>query len=188
MVGYKVCDFMGFEVPPHVFDRVEFRRISGQPLHLDSSLGGEDEVANQDASVNGCSIPDHKYFAWNVPLEMLQKLDNLETFDAAGVDLEVESPQGQGSDDREAFPIEGLLQQGRLSAGSPCASPCGAGAQSAFVNKDYGSTLLRGFFLRAGHFTRCHFEMALPSRSMARRSGRWQLKPLAPSNRQTCPG
>jgi hypothetical protein len=30
--------------------------------------------------------------------------------------------------------------------------------------------------------------MAFSSRSTARRSGLWQLKPLAPINRHTCPG
>lgn len=188
MVGNEVGDLMAFEVTPHVFNRIEFRCIGWQALNLDPSLGGKDEVANQDTTVDGCPIPDHKYFGWNVPLEMFQELDHLQALDAAGMDLEVESPQGQGPDDREAFPIEGLLQDGCLSAGSPSASPSRAGAQSTFVNKDYGSTLLGGFFLMSGHLTRCHFAMALSSRSMARRSGRWQLKPLAPSNRQTCPG
>jgi len=181
----QISDLMGFEVSPHVFDRIEFRSVGGKPLDLDPSAGGGDIVSDQYAAVNRGPIPENKYFPRKVPLKMLQKIEDLGAFDAASVNLEVEPPKRQPPNDREAFPIEGLLEDGRLSARSPGAHPCGPGTQSAFVDKDDGSPLLAGFFLRAGHSTRCHFRMAFSFRSTARRSGRWQLKPLAPSSRHT---
>ena len=119
---------------------------------------------------------------------MAQKLDDLEALDTAGMNLEIESPEGQAPDDRKAFPVERLRQHRSFAAGRPSAGPRGAGAQPAFVNKDDGSPLLPGLFFNAGHSVRCQRRMAFSSRSTARRSGRWQLKPLAPSQRQTCPG
>jgi len=139
---------MGFEVAPHVFHRIEFRRIGGQPLHLDSAFCGKDVITDQRTAVNGRPIPDHQYSPRQVPLEMPQKLDDLKAFNAAGVNLEVEPPQGQAPDDREAFPIEGLLEDGRLSAWRPSARPRRTSTQSAFVNKNDGAALAPGFFLK----------------------------------------
>ncbi len=138
--------------------------------------------------MNRSTIPENEYFAANLPLEVSQKFDDLEAFDAARMNLKVEPPECQAANDREALPVEGLLEDGRLSTRSPGANPCGTGAQSAFIYKDNGSSLLAGFFLMAGHSTRFHFRIAFSFRSTARRSGRWQLKPLAPSSRHTWPG
>lgn len=179
---------MGFEVTPHIFDRVEFGCVGRESLDLDASMGGGDEVLDEQAAVNGRAIPNHQQLSANVSLKVLEKFDGLKAFDAASMNLEVEPPQSQPADDRKAFPIEGLVEDGGLSAGCPSADPRGTGAQSAFVDKDDGSPLLAGLFFKAGHSTRFHFRMAFSSRSMARRSGRWQLKPLAPSKRQTWPG
>jgi hypothetical protein len=82
-----------------------------------------------------------------VPPEVLEKFDDLRAFDAPGMHLEVEPPQCQTTNDRKTFPIEGLVQDGGLSARSPSANPCGPRAQSAFVDKDDGSPLLAGLFL-----------------------------------------
>src|SRR5436190_18819551 len=100
------------------------------------------------------------------------------------MDLEIEPPARQAADDRNAFPIEGFVQHWGLPARCPGACPRGAGAQPAFVDKDDGSPLLPGLFFNAGHSVRRERRIAFSSRSAARRSGRWQLKPLAPSKLQ----
>ena len=123
-----------------------------------------------------------------MPLQVTEKLDDLKALDASGMNLKVETPEGQSANDREAFPVEGFLEDGSLSARRPGARPCGAGAQSAFVDEDEGAPLLAGLFFKSGQTTRFQRAMAFSSRSTARRSGRWQLKPLAPSKRQTWPG
>ena len=176
---------MVFQMPPHILDRIEFGRVSRQPFDHDATLGGSHIIFDQQAAVDQRAIPDDQNFAWQMPLEMAQKLDDLETFDAAGMDLEIKPPEGQAADDRKAFPVEGLVQHRGLPARCPGAYPRGAGAQSAFVDKDDGSPLFPGLFFKAGHSVRCQRRIALSSRSTARRSGRWQLKPLAPNNRQT---
>jgi len=186
--GNQIGDFMRLEMPPHIFNGIEFGRIGRQPLDLNASLGGGDKVFDQKAAMNGSAIPKNQNFSGNMPLEMFKEFDHLQTFDAAGMDLKKESPQGQTTNQRKAFPVEGLLQNGRLSARRPGARPRRTGAQPAFVNKDNDSTLPPRLFFNAGQTSRFHRAIALSSRSMARRSGRWQLNPLAPNNRHTCPG
>lgn len=179
---------MGFEMSPHILHWIEFRRVSGQPFHGDSALCGGDILLDQPTAMDGRAIPQDHEPARNVPLEVAEKLDDLEAFDAARVNLKVKTPQGQPANDREALPVEGFLQHRSLPARSPSPHPGRTGAQSAFVNEDNGPPLLAGFFFKAGQTSFFQRAMASSSRSTARRSGRWQLKPLAPKRRQTWPG
>lgn len=181
----QIGNFMAFEVAPHVFHRIEFGSIGRQAFQGDPALGGSDKILHQPTAMDGSPIPQNQYLARNMPQQVLQKKNHLRAFDAAGVDLKVKTPQSQPADDGKALPVEGFLQKRSLPARSPGASPAGARAQTTFVDEDDGLFPLAGFFFRAGHSTCFQWPMAFSSRSMARRSGRWQLKPLAPSNRQT---
>ena len=188
-LGYdQVRNLMRFEMPPHVLDWIEFGGISRQPCDHESSPGGRHVVPDQQAAMDRRPIPDDQDLPSNVPLEVSEELDYLGAFDAPGLDLEIEPPEGQTTDDGEALPVEGLVQQRSLPTRSPRTHSRWAGAQSAFVNKDDGAALLVGLFFKAGQSTRFHRRIDFSFRSTARRSGRWQLKPLAPSKRQTCPG
>ena len=184
----QIGDLVVFEMSPHILDRVEFGRIGRQALNDEPPPCRSNMVLNQETAMNRCAIPQNKNFPAHMPLEMAQKLDHLEAFDATGVNLEVEAPPRQTADNREAFPIERLLQYRCLSARSPGARPRGACAQPAFVDEDDRSPLLAGLFFNAGQAVRFQRRIAGSSRSTARRSGRWQLKPLWPNNRQTWPG
>ena len=181
----QVGNLMGFEMPPHIFDRIEFGRVSWQPFDPEATFSGGHIVFDQHAPVDWCAIPNDQYFTGEMALEMAQKLDDLEALDAAGMNLEIEPPERQATDDGKAFPVKSLMQHRGFSTRSPSACPRWARAQSAFVNKDDGSPLLLRLFFNAGHSVRCQRRIAFSSRSTARRSGRWQLKPLAPSKRQT---
>ena len=184
----KVANLMRFEMATNILGRVEFRRISRQSFDDDAFAGARDVILHQQAAVDRGAIPEDEELAGQVPLEMTEKLDDLRTLDAALVNLKVKPPEGQAADDRKAPPIEGLMQHRRLAAQRPGADMRWPRAQTAFIDEDDGSLLLTGFFFKAGHSTRRQRRMARSSRSMARRSGRWQLKPLAPRSRQTCPG
>jgi len=176
---------MGFEMAPHILDRIEFGRASRQPFDHEPAPGAGHVVFYQQAPVDWCAIPDDQHFPGNMALEMAQKLDDLETFDATGMNLEIEPPESNAADDGKAFPVEGLVQHRGLPTRRPSACPRWPGTQPAFVNKDNGSPLPPGLFFNAGQSVRCQRRIAFSSRSTARRSGRWQLKPLAPSKRQT---
>jgi len=184
----QIGNLMVLEISPHILNRIEFGRIGRQPLHQQSPSGPGDILFNQPTAVNRCAIPQNQYFSADMALQVMQELKDLEAFDAARMNLKVEAPLRQAANDREAFPVEGLLQHRRLSAPRPSPRPRGTRAQSAFVDEDDGSPLLAGLFFKAGQITRFQRRMAGSLRSTARRSGRWQLKPLAPSKRQTWPG
>ena len=143
----QIGDLMSFEVAPHVFGGIEFRRIGGQPLDLDTAPGGSDIVSDQDAAVNRSPIPENEDLTANMPLEVSQKTDDLGAFNAARLNLEVEPPERQAANDREAFPVEGFMEDGRLSARRPSANPRRARPQSAFIYENEGSLLPAGFFL-----------------------------------------
>jgi len=116
-------------------------------------------------------------------MQRLEEFYHLLAFDAACMDAEEEAPQGDASNDGEAFPVKGLMQHGRLPAWSPCAHPVRSGAQPRLVDEDDGSLLPPRFFLMAGHSTRFQWAILGSSLSMARRSGRWQLNPRERSKR-----
>ena len=185
VLGDEVGNLMAFEVAPHIFHRIEFGSVGGQPFQGDPAPGGSDKVSHQDTAMDGRSIPQDENLSGNMPHQVLEKDNDLGTLEAAGIKLKVESPKSQSPNDGKALPIEGFLQERSLPARSPSPSPAGARAQAAFINEDDGLPLAAGFFFRAGHSTCFQRRMAFSSRSTARRSGRWQLKPLAPSNRQT---
>lgn len=183
--GDQIGDLMRLEMPPHILDWIEFRSIGWQPLDLHASPGRGDVVFDQQAAMNGRAIPEDQDFPGNMPLEMFQEFNHLKAFDAAGMGLKEESPQGQAADERKAFPVERLGEDGGLPARSPSAGARWSCAQAAFVDKYNGSPLLPRLFFNAGQTSCFQRRMALSSRSTARRSGRWQLNPLAPSNRHT---
>lgn len=181
----QIGNFMRFEVAPHILDRIEFRRVSRQAFQDDAPAGRGDVVLDQQTAMDGCAVPKNEKFAGDMPLQVLEKLNDLRAFDAALMNLKVKAPQRQPANDGKAFPVEGLVQNRCLSARRPGAGASRAGAQPAFIDEDDGSPLLAGLFFKAGHSTRCQRRIAFSSRSTARRSGRWQLKPLAPIKRQT---
>ena len=53
---------------PHVFDRVEFRRVGRQALYQDAPTGAGNVVPNQGAAMDGRAVPQDQAFAWNVAL------------------------------------------------------------------------------------------------------------------------
>jgi len=181
----EIANFMSFEMTPHILDRVEFRGISRKAFQDDALAGGSNVLLDQKTPMDRRTIPEDQNFARNMPLQVPEKLDDLWAFDAALMNLKVKPPQRQAANNRKTFPVERLVQHGGLPARRPSADSRRAGAQSAFIYENDGSFLLAGLFFKAGHSTRCQRRMAFSSRSTARRSGLWQLKPLAPINRQT---
>ena len=139
--------------------------------------------------MNGRPVPDDQQpGTFEMPVQRLQELHHLRTLDAAGMDAEEEAPQRDAADNGKAFPVEGLVQHGRLTARRPGAHTMRASAQAGLVDKDDGALFAARFFLMAGHSTRFQCSILGSSRSMARRSGRWQLNPRERSRRLTCAG
>ena len=137
--------------------------------------------------MNGRPVPDDQEACLEMALQVLDELHDLRAFDAACVHLKVEPLQGDPTDDGEALPIEALMEQWGLPARRPSPHPSRLGAQATLVHKDDEAALELGVFFSVGQVLRFHVRMAFSSRSRARRSGRWQENPSAPSTRQTWP-
>src|SRR5579872_95648 len=186
--GADVGQAVLFEVTPNVFDGIEFGRIGRKLGGVDASFEAVEVLADAAAAMDHSSIPDDQQFAGQLSLQVLKELDDLRTFDRAGMELEVEVPDRDAADDREFLPVEVKLQNRGLSARSPGAHPVGFLAEAAFVNEDNDSPFFQGFFLRFGQTERFQLAMAFSSRWMARVVGRWQLQPICPRSRQTWSG
>ena len=78
-------------------------------------------------------IPNQQNVAFDIAQQVFKKLDDLFGFDGFCEDLKVEVPDGDSGDDRQGFPVEVELQDGRLPARCPGAPPMRPLAQTTFV-------------------------------------------------------
>jgi hypothetical protein len=179
---------MLFPVPPDIFDRVKFRRISRQKLDLQPAFRLVHEIAHETATMAFQSIPDNQELAGDMTHQVREELNNLRAPDCSWKQPEVESPPCHTGDGRERLPVEVILKNWRLSARRPSPASMGPLAQAALIDENYGLSALLGFFLSSGHLTFFHRRIASSSRSNARPVGRWQLQPRLLSTFQTCPG
>jgi hypothetical protein len=167
----QVGDLMFLEVGPQIFDRVEFRGVSGKLFQPEPSTTFPQHRLDRLAPVDGGTVPDDEQFARHVAEERLEEFGGPLPVDTPFVKSEVKVPEGETRDEREFVPIEGLAEHRGLAAWRPRAHPVRPGAQSAFVDEDDGAAFAPGFFLRPGQVTRFHCAIAISSRSMARRVG-----------------
>lgn len=180
----QAADFMLLEVRPQVLDGIEFGCVGGEPFGPHASPRRGRILADDSRTVDRRPVPyDQQAPPSEMALQDLEEVHHLRTPDAARVDAEVELEEREAGNHREALPMERLMQHGRLPPWRPGAHPVRTGAQSALVEEDDEALLAARFFLMAGHSTRFQRRMFFSSRSMARRSGRWQLSPKARSIR-----
>src|SRR5512144_963729 len=126
---------------------------------------------DQKTAMGRQSIPNNQQVAAHIAEQVLQKQDYLLTANGFFENLEVEVPQRDAGDHRQSLPVEVMLQDRRLPAGSPCAATMRPLAQSAFVEAEDRAALLFGFFLRAGHRFFFQSSTAASFRSTARPTG-----------------
>lgn len=186
----RVGKFGLVQIPPEQFDGVEFRSIAGEPLHRQPVPHLFQRGRCQPASMRGQSIPQENDLSASMPTPRLQKVNHLGAFDGAGVQRHkppARTSRGGGqerSDRREAFPVEGLHQKGRLPFGCPSGSNRRPLRKPRLVEKTQPSPQTPGFFLIWGRRSRTHRRMAASLRSRAFRFGRWRLHPNWPKSLQ----
>ena len=119
---------------------------------------------------------------------MAQEFDHLRAFDAAGMEGKIIVPPSQPGDGREAFPVEGKLQDRCLPPGGPSAHTVRLLTQPAFIEEEDGTALGARFFFISGQRRFFQCAMAASFRSRARPTGRWQLQRSLARMRQTWSG
>jgi hypothetical protein len=181
----EVRQFMVLPVAPHVFDRIELRRVPRERLQRDPAALSAHVVVDDAAAVGGQPVPDDEQLPAEMALEVREELDDLRAFDWSGEEPEVEAPPRDPRDRREQVPVKVVLEDRRLPARRPGAAAVGALGQSALVDEDDRLPLGGSVFFTAGQRTRFQWRIAASSRSRARPVGRWQLQPSRLSRRQT---
>jgi len=143
----KVWQCVLLKVAPQVFHWVEFRRVSGHELDLQSLTLSGDKLGDDLAAVDRRAVPEDQEFSGQVAQEMAQEFDHLRAFDAAGMEGKIIVPPSQPGDGREAFPVEGKLQDRCLPPGGPSAHTVRLLTQPAFIEEEDGTALGARFFL-----------------------------------------
>jgi hypothetical protein len=139
-----------FPMPPQILHWIQFRGIGGKIFDDDLAMEFTNKVPHQPAAVSRESIPDDQQPAGQVSEQVAKKLQHLFGTDGSFEDLKVEVPPGHSRRHRNSLPIEVILQDRCLAAGSPGTTTMWPLAQSAFVDEDDRAAFILGFFLRAG--------------------------------------
>jgi hypothetical protein len=173
-------------VSPDIFDRIEFRRVGGEPFQRDATQLIRHEFLDPSATVSREPIPNDEKIAREVAHQVAQEFHHLRAFDRSWVQAEIEGPTRNARDDRERAPVEVVLENRSLASGSPASTTVGPLAQSALVDEDDRLPSTPRVFFSAGQRSRFQRRMAASSRSMARPAGRCGLQPRPRKIRHTC--
>ena len=179
---------MMLPISPQVLHRIKLWRIGWKKLKLQPIVLPKDKVLDQPAAMTSKPIPDHQDLAPNMAQQVPQKLDHLGTSNRPWKQTEVKIIPGHASHSRELLPIEMVLQNRSLPPRRPCPTNMRLLAQTAFVDKHYGSAFPLGFFLSLGQRFFFHHWIFASSRSKALFAGLWQLQPNCCKIRQTWAG
>lgn len=181
-----VTKTMILEVTPSIFHGVELRRVGGKPLATPARHGA-DCLLGLGGLVRTQTIPDHDQRARNVATQLAQELH-----DAVGVETAIgmepkpkrepppvgRNPQ-RGNGRNLAMGSRPPAQERRLAAWGPGASHERCHEKAAFVDENQPRFQTGGFFLMRGQSCLSQRAISCSLRSAARRTGRWQLQPIA---------
>ena len=173
---------------PDVLHGVQFRGVGRQVLSFQAAFLVADELLRDFAAVAGKPIPNQQDVAINIAEQMFEELNDLFGVDGLFEELKVEVPDSDAGNDRQSFPVEMELEDGRLPAWRPRAPPMRPLAEAAFVYEDDRSALFLSFFLISGQRLCFHWSMRASFRSRARPTGCCTLQFNCRRMRQTCPG
>jgi len=180
-----------FRGMPRGLDGIEFRRVGRQLLQVQPWPVSAAEVTEPLGMMDRRPIPDDK----DMPTQMLEQVPKEVLYFIAGdvlrVEPEVEAQptslgaDRQTTDHRDPGMVVAVVNDGGLPHRRP-GPPDGRDQHEAgFVGEDDVRTQPRSVFFTLGQSLRFHWAMRASSRSSARRSGFWQLKPKSCSRRAT---
>jgi len=185
IAGTEVGQFVVFPVTPEVLHRVEFRRVTRQPLERQPAPLRADKFGYQARPMRRQSVPHHQQLPRQMTQQVAEEVHHLRGADGGGIEPEVKVPPGDSGRGRQHLPVEVILQHRSLPARRPGPHPMRPFAQSAFVDEDDGAPLAERFFLICGQRYFCHCRIACSSRSSAFPVGRWQVQLSLRRMRQT---
>jgi len=179
------------EMIPERFHRIQFRSVSGQPLYRKPPPVLPQSALDPVAAMSRQPIPQQNHPLAAMTPQGVEETDHLRSLDPAGMHrqqppqpLRIGRRQHQ-ADPGEPSPVEGFANDGRLPPRRPGGADWRPLGKSGFVQKTDPSLQSAGVFFTWGQRPRTHRAMAVSSRSLARRAGRWRLQPNWPRRRHT---
>lgn len=192
VLGSVIREGVPLQVFPDSFDRVQLGGIGGEELRADLVLTIE-EFTEEDRAVDVEPVPDQHEGMPEMPPEIAEEGDQ-----ARGGHVLVRqegkvkshSPAMWGHRDRRhrgdlLVGTCALVEDRSLSHRSPGASEVGSHQKPALIQEDEGGSQACGVFFILGHSSFTQRWISASSRSRARLSGFWGLKPKAWRRRAT---
>lgn len=177
-----------FRGMPRGFDRIEFRCVGGQFLQMQARVLVA-ELMQALPVVDRRTVPDDDDMAAKMFEQVPEKVLNLIARDVLRVKPEVEPKppafraDRQAADDRDPGVVVAVPDDRGLTHPRPGTPDGGDQHEARFVGKDDVRTQPRSVFFTRGQSLRFHCSIRASSRSSARLSGFWQLKPKSCSRR-----
>lgn len=187
VVGLTIGEWMLGSVPGR-FDRIEFRRVCGQLLQLQTRILVA-ECLQPFAIVDCGTIPNDDDMAAQMLEQVPEKVLDLVARDVLGVQSKVESEPStlrtdrQAANDRDPAMVVAVADERSVPDLRPGAPDSRNQHEAGFVGEDDVRTQPRSVFFTRGQSLRFHSSMPASLRSSARLSGFWQLKPNSCSRR-----
>ena len=144
--GTEVGPGVLFQVAPEVFNRVEFRGVSGQLRQVDFSGMTLKEGLPLPASVHSQPVPDHQQGFLALPVQLAEEIGRRRTADCARMDAAVEVPPTAAGKDAELAPTEAEIELWGLPPRGPSANHRRSFAPSGLIDEDDGSAFGSGLF------------------------------------------
>ena len=177
---------------PGRLDRIDLGRIAGQLLQMQPRVSIADLIQAL-AMVDRGAVPDHDDVTAKILEQIPEKVVHFIARDVLRAQPEVEPDPAslradrEPADDRDPGAVVAVVNDRCLTDRHPGTPDGGDQHEARFVDKDEVGTQPRRVFFNRGQSLRFHFLIRSSSRSSARRSSFWQLKPRSCSKRATWP-
>lgn len=186
-VGLAISERVFYRMPGG-FDRIEFGRVGGQFLQMQARISVA-ELMQSLPVVDRGTVPNDDDLAAQMFEQVPKKVVYLIARDILRMKPEVEPEppafwtDRQTADDRDPGVVVAVVDDRSLTYQRP-GTPDGWNQHEAgFVGEDDVRTQPRSVFFTRGQSLRFHCSIRASSRSSARLSGFWQLKPNSCSRR-----
>ena len=143
---------ISFSMSPHLFNGVQFRRITREAIDMQTWLPGQKRL-DFPTSVDFTAVPNDEHMASQMTQQLAQERNNSHAVDVVGMKPRVKSQpspsgrNGQNTDDRYFVPPVTVPQDRGLANGSPCPTDVGNQQKSALVEKPQMGSKSFGLFL-----------------------------------------
>lgn len=149
---------IAFEMSPNKLVGVKLRRIPGETVRMNASLG-LNEPLDRARLVDGTGIPDQDKTLFKVSEKVPQKSQDFRAANIPGhvkAGVQIDSPllgrNADRGDGRDLRPSSGDLKNGRFSNRRPGLSDARNKTKSALVEEDQGNVKFPGLFLYAAKY------------------------------------